>query len=108
MKKLTKETKKILQFNWKIRIGLRAEGDKLRAEGDKLRAEGNKLWAEGDKLWAEGDKLRAEGDKLRAEGDKLWAETILEFCGNIKLEWIFIEKKIDYSCKLENGEVFNP
>ncbi len=115
MKKITKETKKILQFNWGLRIKLRAEGDKLRveanklwAEGDKLRAEGYKLWAEADKLRAEADKLRTEGDKFWAEADKLWAETILEFCGNTKLEWIWIAKKNDYSCKLENGEVFNP
>ena len=80
MKKLTKEIKKILQFNWGLRV--------------KLLAEGNKLWA--------------EGDKLRAEGNKLWAETILEFCGNIKIEWIWDKNKNDYSCKLENGEVFNP
>ena len=94
MKKLTKETKKILQFNWGLRIKLRAEADKLRAEADKLRAEADKLWAEANKLWA--------------EANKLWAETILEFCGNIKLEWIWISDKNDYSCKLENGEVFNP
>ena len=108
MKKLSKETKKILQFNWSIRLKLWAEGDKLRAEGSKLWAEGNKLWAEGNKLSAEGDKLWAEGSKLRAEGDKLWAETIIEFCGNIKLEWKWNEKKQDSSCILENGEVFNP
>ncbi len=86
---------KFLEFVWKYRLQvyaegnklyaegnkLYAEGDKLYAEGDKLRAEGDKLWAEGNKLWAEGDKLRAEGDKLwaegnklRAEGNKLWAE----------------------------------
>src|SRR3990167_2928436 len=105
MKKLKKETKKILQFNWKIRIGLRAEGDKLRAEGDKLRAEGDKLRAEGDKLRAEGDKLRAEGDKLRAEGDKLraegdlvWANAIIETHGNIKLKWT--NKKCRLDCEL--------
>lgn len=73
MKKLTKETKKILDFNWGLRL-----------------------------------KLRAEGDKLRAEGDKLWAETIIEFCGNIKIEWTWIEEKNDYSCKLEDGTVFKP
>ena len=88
MKKITKETKKILQFNWGIRI-------KLWAEGGKLRAEGNKLWA--------------EGSKLQAEGDKLWAETIIEFCGNIKLEWKnWNNEKEDYECWLENGEVFKP
>ena len=81
MKKLTSETKKILQFNWNIRI--------------KLRAEGSKLYAEGDKLWA--------------EGDKLWAETIIAFCGNIKLEWKnWNSDKQDYECWLENGEVFKP
>ena len=100
--RLTAETKKILQFNWGLRVQLRAEGDKLWAEGDKL-------WAEGNKLRAEGNKLRAEGDKLRAEGNKLWAETILEFCGNIKLEWKnYNDEKKDYECHLENGEVFKP
>ena len=29
-----------LEFVWKLRLRLRAEGDKLRAEGDKLWAEG--------------------------------------------------------------------
>ena len=72
--RLTAETKKILQFNWGLRV-----------------------------------QLRAEGDKLRAEGNKLWAETILEFCGNIKLEWKnYNDEKKDYECHLENGEVFKP
>jgi cell division protein FtsB len=123
---MTTKTKKQgsigLGFIWKLRLQLRAEGnklwaegDKLRAEGDKLRAEGNKLWAEGNKLWAEGnklwaegDKLRAEGDKLRAEGNKLWAEGILEAYGNIKLGWKYVSEKEDYECHLENGEVFKP
>ena len=80
MKKLTKETIKILKFNWGLRTRLYAEANKLRAEGSKLYAEGN---------------------KLRAEGNKLWAETILEFCGNIRLEW-----KSDAECHLEDGTVF--
>ena len=84
-----------LEFIWKIRL--------------ELRAEGSKFWAEGDKLWAEGSKLRAEGDKLRAEGDKLWAEGILEVYGNIELEWKnWSEEKQDYECHLETGEVFFP
>jgi cell division protein FtsB len=111
-----------LNFIWKLRTKLqaegdklraegaklRAEGDKLRAEGAKLRAEGDKLRAEGDKLRAEGDKLWAEGDKLRAEGDKLWAESIIELHGNIILEWKYIEDKNDYECHLENGEIYKP
>ena len=92
-----------LDFVWKIRCRLRAEGSRLRAEGFKLRAEGSKLWAEGSRLRAEGDKLRAEGDKLWAEGDKLWAEGILEVHGNIKIEWIS-----DTECQLETGELFKP
>ena len=97
------ETKTLgLNFIWKIRMELRAEGNKLRAEGDKL-------YAESDKLWAEGNKLYAESDKLRAEGNKLWAEAILEVYGNIKIEWKNwnIEKQ-SYECHLENGEVFRP
>ena len=95
MKNLSSETKKILKFNWGIRLRFLAEGDKLQAEGDKLQAEGSKLWA--------------EGSKLRAEGDKLWAETIIEFCGNIKMEWKNYDiKKQDYECHLENGEIFKP
>ena len=91
-----------LEFIWKIRLKLRAEGDKLRAEGSKLRAEGDKLWAEGSKLWA-------EGNKLRAEGNKIWAEAILEVHGNIKIEWKnYNEEKKDYECHLETGEVFRP
>jgi hypothetical protein len=86
IKKLTPEIKKILQFNWGLRLKLRAEGGKLRAEGNKL---------------------RAEGDKLYAEGDKLWAETILEFCGNIKMEWKnWNEEKQNYDCELEDGTLF--
>ena len=98
-----------LEFVWKIRSKLRAEGDKLWAEGDKLHAEGKKLRAEDDKLWAEGDKLWAEGDKLRAEGDRLWAEGILEVYGNIKLKWKnYNSEKQDYECHLETGEIFKP
>ena len=67
-----------LQFIWNIRIKLSAEGNKLSAEGDKL-------WAEGDKLWA--------------EGAKLWAEGILEFVGNVAIEWTAD------GCKVA-GEVF--
>ena len=89
------ENKLWLDFIWKVRLRLRAEGDKL--------------WAEGNKLRAEGDKLCAEGDKLRAEGDKLWAEAILEFYGNIKMEWKdYCFKKKDSECHLETGEVFYP
>jgi uncharacterized coiled-coil DUF342 family protein len=115
MKKLTKETKKILQFKWGLRLKLRAEGDNLRAEGDKLWAESNKLRAEGDNLRAESNRLRAEANKLWAKGyklqvmaDKFWLETVLEFCGNIKLEWKWIPEKQDSSCELEDGTVFNP
>jgi len=119
-----------LNFIWKLRLKLRAEGSKLCAEGSKLWAEGNKLWAEanklwaegnklcaegsklcaeGSKLWAEGNKLCAEGSKLWAEGNKLWAEAILEVYGNIKMEWenYNVEKK-DYECHLETGEIFKP
>ena len=104
--KYTNETLKILQFNWNIRIKFCAEGDKLWAEGNKLYAEGSKLYAEGSKLYAEGNKLHAEGDKLYAEGDKLWAETILEFCGNIKMKWIWNNDKNDSDCELEDGTIF--
>ncbi len=77
-----------LNFIWRIRIKLRADGDKLRADGDKL--------------WA-------DGAKLRADGDKLWAEAILEVHGNIKLEWKnYNSDKQDYECHLETGEVFKP
>ena len=79
-----------LEMQWKKRISLYAEGDKLRAEGDKL--------------WAEGDKLYAEGDKLYAEGDKLWAEAILEIYGNITIEWIWNGR--NNNCKLENGDLY--
>ena len=80
MKKLNKETKKILNFNWNVRL----------------------------KLCAEGSRLCAEGNKLYAEGSKLWAETILEFCGNIKLEWKNWKDNKGYECHLETGDVFKP
>ena len=98
-----------LNFVWKIRLKLWAEGNKLRAEGDKLWDAGDKLWAEGNKICAEGNKLRAEGDKLRAEGDKLWAESIIAAHGNIKLEWKnWHEDKQSCECWLETGEKFIP
>ena len=105
-----------LQFIWGLRAKLRAEGakrwaegDKLWAEGDKRRDEGDKLWDEGDKRRAEGDKRRAEGAKLWAEGDKLWAEAIIEVYGNITVEWKnWSDKKQNYECHLETGEVFVP
>ena len=84
-----------LNFIWKTRLGLWAEGNKLLAEGNMLRAKGN--------------MLRAEGDKLRAEGDKLWAEAILQVYGNIKLEWKnYDNEKNNYECHLETGEIFKP
>ncbi len=99
---MTVKTKPVsLEFSWKKRA-------KLRAEGDKLRAEGAKLLAEGDNLWAEGAKLLAEGAKLLAEGDNLWAESIIEIKGNIKIEWKYVESKSDHECHLETGEVFKP
>ena len=65
--------------------------------------------AEGDKRRAEGDKRRAEGAKLWAEGDKLWAEAIIEVYGNITVEWKnWSDKKQNYECHLETGEVFVP
>ena len=67
-----------------------------------------KLRAKGDKLRAEGNKLRDEGDKLRDEGDKLWAEAVLEFCGNITMQWVQRDGKDGCACLLENGETFEP
>ena len=84
----------LLEFVWKHRCTLWAEGYKLRADGYKLRAEGDKLWA--------------EGDKLRAEGDKLWAEAIISVYGNISLTWEYVVEKHDSRCTLENGEVYEP
>ena len=81
------EVSKGLKFVWGVRLRFQAEGSKLRAEGDKL--------------WA-------EGDKLRAEGGKLWAEAVIEFVGNVKLEWKYVESKDAYSCTLEDGTVFEP
>ena len=66
------------------------------------------IWKIRLKLRAEGDKLWAEGNKLRAEGDKLWAEGILEVYGNIQLEWKWRAEKNDYACELETGEIFEP
>ena len=70
-----------LSFIWGIRLGFRAESDKLRAESDKL--------------WA--------------EGDKFWAEAILQVYGNIKMKWKnYNSNKNDYECHLGTGEVFKP
>ena len=66
------------------------------------------LWAEGDKLWAEGNKLWAEGNKLKAEGDKLWAEAVLSFCGNVTIQWRWAEGKQSPACELECGLIFEP
>ena len=76
-----------LSFIWGIRLGLRAEGERLRAEGAKLRAEGERLWAEGDRLWAEG---------------------VIEAHGNIRLSWEFRPAKKACACVLETGETFEP
>jgi hypothetical protein len=80
-----------LADQWKQRI-------ELRAEAEKLWVEGNKLWVECDSRRVEGYKLMAEANRLMAEANKLWADAILEAYGNIKLEWK------DYDCILENGE----
>ena len=48
-----------LLFIWKLRLSLRADGDKL---------------------WT-------DGAKLRADGDKLWAEAVIEAYGNVTIEW---------------------
>ena len=82
---------------------------KLYEEGNKLWAEGYKLGDEGNKLCDKGYKLLAEGYKLRAEGRKLWAEAILEFCGNIELEWKnYDEESNSFECHLGNGMIFKP
>ena len=123
-----KQKKLGLEFIWKIRLRLYAEGKKLRIEGERLRvkskklhAKANKLWkgdefcvegsklqAEGDEFCAEGDRLCAKSNKLCAEGDRLWIKAILEVYGNIKLEWIWRVEKENYACKLETGEIFEP
>ena len=106
---------------WKIRLGirdegnklydeggkLRAEGSKLYAEGSKLYAEGNRLYAEGNRLYAEGNRLRAEGGKLRAEGDIIFIKGVIALHGNIKLEWKnYNPERDDHECHLGNGEVY--
>lgn len=76
-----------LDFIWKIRLQLRANGRKLLFEGDDL---------------------RDEGERLEIEGNKLWAEAILEAYGNIRMEWVeWDNKSQDYKCKLflTNGEI---
>jgi hypothetical protein len=91
-----------LRFVWKLRLSLRAEGNKLWAECDKLLAEANKLRAEGNKLWVEGNKLWAERDKLWAEGDKLWAEAVIEAYGNVTIEW-----HSDTKCTVDGTDIFD-
>ena len=92
-----------LEFIWKIRL-------QLRAEGNKLWAEGNKFWGtKGAKLYTRDVKLCAEGNKLWAESNRIWAEGILAVYGNITLEWKnYSSKKNDSECHLETGEVFKP
>ena len=69
-----------LLFIWKLRLSLRADGDKL---------------------WTDGAKLRADGDKLRADGDKLWAEAVIEAYGNVTIEWHSLT-----SCTVNGTEKF--
>jgi hypothetical protein len=83
-----------ITFVWKLRLKLRAEGNKLLAESDKLRAESDKLRAESYKLWA-------EGNKLWAEGNKLWAEAVIEAYGNVIIEW-----RSDTHCIVDGKDVF--
>jgi len=87
MKQLSKEVKKILQSKWKERLKLYAEADPLHAEADLLYAKANQLWA---------------------EADLLWDETVLKFCGDIKLEWEQRENKVSNACILESGDIFEP
>lgn len=68
----------------------------------------NFIWKVRLRLFAEGVKLRAKGDKLRAEGNKLWAVAVLVSYGNIKMEWQYVAVKDSYRCVLENGEVYEP
>ena len=87
----------------------RRRSNKFYVKGWKLRAERKKLYANGSKIRAEVDKIWAEGDNLRAEADKIWTEAILEYYGNIKMEWKnYCFEKDDYECHLETGEVFCP
>lgn len=94
MKTIKKVKGLSLNFIWKKRLKLRADGDELCAEGDKLHAKGNKLHAKGNKLYA-------EGNKLYAESNKLWAEAILKLYGDINIDW-----NGHNECKLETGEIF--
>ena len=98
-----------LNSAWGKRLKLCEKGYKLWDEGNKLWYEGRKLQAEGDMLRAKGYKLCAEGDMFRAEGRKLWAEAILEFCGNIKIDWKNYHKEFNsFECHLGNGMIFKP
>lgn len=61
-------------------------------------------WRERLKLRAEGDRLYEEGDRLYVEGRNLWEEAIIESYGNIQMEWE--KRGVDYDCKLENGDIY--
>lgn len=97
-----------LNFIWRIRLRLRAEGKKLWDKGDKLRNKGEKLCDEGKKLQDEGNKLRNQGQTLRDEGNKLWIAAILEMHNSTKMEWFSVDGKSDSGCILESGERFDP
>ena len=97
-----KNEKCSLQFVWKKRL-------ELRAEGNKLQAEGFKLWVAGEKLCTKGEKLLIEGYKLYTKGNELWEKAIKEVYGNIKLEWKnYNSEKGECECHLETGEIFKP
>ena len=51
--------------------------------------------------WNKRKKLYSEGNKLHAEGDIIWLNSVIEWYGNIQLEWISTQK-----CKLENGDTY--
>jgi hypothetical protein len=103
-----------LLYEWKLRLKLYEEGNKLYVEANKLYAKSIKLWEEGDKLrvegiklWEEGDKLCAEGNKLYIEGDKLWEKGILSVYGNTLVQWKNWNKEFGtHECHLENGDVY--
>ena|SRR3990167_1348024 len=83
-----------------------AEGHKLGALINLKEAEHNLIDAEITIKLYESHKKWAESLQLISRANYLWYEEILKQYGNIEVGEKYNSEKDDFSCKLENGEVF--
>lgn len=101
---MTKDQRENLDKAWGERNRLRAEGQLLITKGSGVFAAGSRLksLSGGDKLHVEGHRMRAEGDRIindgsciRTLGDTLWVNALLQELGNVLMEWVAGDCKVD-------------